>query len=272
MEEKKCGRCRRKLPFSAFHKSKSSNDGFYSICKECRAGITNAPEVPDGYKMCWICDEIKPLDDFECYGDGKKRNTCRKCSYKRWNKKPSKYPYDRVGKVEIKCEVCGKSFYVKPSEVSKRRFCSMKCTTEWRKSNIGMLNYNYKGAGITYTCANCGKAFTAYARSPQRCNTFCSHKCYTSYNSGSNCYLWKNGKSFEPYPTEWTRELKRKIRKRDRYVCAICGEKGNHVHHIDYDKNNCSPDNLITLCNSCHTKTNMNREMWQEKLSSCITP
>ena len=27
-----------------------------------------------------------------------------------------------------------------------------------------------------------------------------------------------------------------------------------HLHHEDFDKKNCHPDNLITLCNSCHTK------------------
>ena len=29
-----------------------------------------------------------------------------------------------------------------------------------------------------------------------------------------------------------------------------------HVHHIDYDKINNDPNNLVALCNSCHAKTN----------------
>ena len=33
-------------------------------------------------------------------------------------------------------------------------------------------------------------------------------------------------------------------------------------NHIDYDKKNCNSDNLITLCRSCHRKTNFNRENW----------
>lgn len=36
----------------------------------------------------------------------------------------------------------------------------------------------------------------------------------------------------------------------------------NQVHHIDYNKLNCNPNNLITLCKSCHMKTNFNREYW----------
>ena len=34
------------------------------------------------------------------------------------------------------------------------------------------------------------------------------------------------------------------------------------IHHIDYDKNNLDPKNLITLCQSCHIKTNYNRTFW----------
>ena len=29
-----------------------------------------------------------------------------------------------------------------------------------------------------------------------------------------------------------------------------------------HDKKNCNPENLITLCRSCHSKTNTNREYW----------
>ena len=33
-------------------------------------------------------------------------------------------------------------------------------------------------------------------------------------------------------------------------------------NHIDYDKRNNDPKNLITLCHSCHSKTNYNRNYW----------
>ncbi len=74
---------------------------------------------------------------------------------------------------------------------------------------------------------------------------------------------WQGGKSFEPYSTDWTQDLKRAIRKRDKYTCQICRkEPAIYCHHIDYNKKNCNPDNLITLCHSCHTKTNYNRNYW----------
>ena len=78
--------------------------------------------------------------------------------------------------------------------------------------------------------------------------------------------LWKEEKADRTYSVEWTLTLRRAIRERDKYTCQICSEqqseKAHAVHHIDYNKYNCSPDNLITLCQSCHTKTNHKREYW----------
>ena len=85
---------------------------------------------------------------------------------------------------------------------------------------------------------------------------------------GEKSYWWKGGISFQPYTLDWTETLKRAIRQRDKYTCQICGkEPAVFVHHKDYDKKNCNPDNLITLCNSCHGKTNNNRNRWIEYFS-----
>jgi len=73
---------------------------------------------------------------------------------------------------------------------------------------------------------------------------------------------WQGGKSFEPYTIDWTKTLKRSIRERDNYICQLCNQYGNSVHHVDYNKKNCNPNNLITLCKKCHTKTNFNRDYW----------
>lgn len=73
---------------------------------------------------------------------------------------------------------------------------------------------------------------------------------------------WQGGTSFEPYPNDWTETLKRSIRERDNYTCQLCGQYGNNVHHIDYNKKNCNPNNLITLCRGCNSKVNFNRKYW----------
>ena len=94
-----------------------------------------------------------------------------------------------------------------------------------------------------------------------------THKANISESiRGEKNPAWKGGISYAPYTKDWTRTLRISIRERDDYTCKICGEKQGDsafaVHHIDYDKNNCNPDNLITLCKPCHAKTNFNRDYW----------
>jgi len=85
-----------------------------------------------------------------------------------------------------------------------------------------------------------------------------------------HCASWKGGKSFDPYPLGWTKIFKEQIRNRDGYKCQLCGcpevecNTNLSVHHIDYDKNNLSLDNLISLCHLCHLKTNGNRKYWEK--------
>lgn len=75
---------------------------------------------------------------------------------------------------------------------------------------------------------------------------------------------WRGGKSFEPYSVDWTETLRRSIRERDNYICQLCNQYGNNVHHIDYDKKNCNTYNLITLCRKCNIKVNFNRDYWKK--------
>lgn len=65
---------------------------------------------------------------------------------------------------------------------------------------------------------------------------------------------WLGGRSWEPYALGWPM-MSKAIRERDGHTCRRCGEtKRLHVHHIDTDKLNNDPMNLITLCNSCHSR------------------
>jgi len=86
--------------------------------------------------------------------------------------------------------------------------------------------------------------------------------------SGEKHPRWQGGISKEPYPFNFNKELKEIIRRRDKYVCQLCNKTqqdiAHSVHHIDYDKKNCDPKNLITLCKSCHMKTNYNKKHWEQ--------
>ena len=94
---------------------------------------------------------------------------------------------------------------------------------------------------------------------------------------------WNNGSSFEPYGLEFNEKLREQIRQRDNYRCQQCFRHQDElftkngrkiklsIHHIDFNKQNNNPNNLISLCKRCHMQTNYNREDWikyfQEKIN-----
>lgn len=94
----------------------------------------------------------------------------------------------------------------------------------------------------------------------------------TEFKIGENHPSWKDGISFEPYTSEFNGKLKRQIRKRDKFICQLCGitEKQSikrhkrvlSVNHIDFDKRNCNQNNLNTLCIRCNSMVTHDREKW----------
>ena len=89
---------------------------------------------------------------------------------------------------------------------------------------------------------------------------------------GDKCYLWRGGISKNPYPMEFNKKLKLRIRTRDNFICCLCERTEREeledlnqvlsVNHIDFDKNNCKESNLNTLCSRCNTKINRDRDHW----------
>lgn len=109
-------------------------------------------------------------------------------------------------------------------------------------------------------CRDCGKKIS---HERIRCRA-----CYLKFSIGKNHPTWLGGKSFEPYTIDWTKTLRQSIRERDQFTCQLCKEnqqdRALSIHHIDYNKTNCNPDNLISLCVPCHAKTNFNRNKWKK--------
>lgn len=97
---------------------------------------------------------------------------------------------------------------------------------------------------------------------------------------GEKNHNWQGGKSFEPYTFEWTKTLRLAIRQRDNFTCKKCGiTEEEHikrtgrvlsVNHIDFDKSNCDPKNLNTLCCGCNSVINFNREYWTKVFKQLI--
>ena len=132
-------------------------------------------------------------------------------------------------------------------------------------------NYNVKEKhplwkGGKPKCIICDTQLTAYS----------AKYCKKCANLRERNGRWLNGKSKEIYSFDFTRELKELIRKRDNYTCQECHKKWQEniiafdVHHINYDKQNCSPENLITLCRKCHSITNCNRKYWKNHFTHKI--
>jgi len=87
----------------------------------------------------------------------------------------------------------------------------------------------------------------------------------TNRQFGDKNHRWLDGKSVELYCDVWRdKEYKKDIRNRDGNICLNPGCNGINphnlvIHHIDYDKRNCGPTNLITICNSCNSSANKDR-------------
>jgi len=75
------------------------------------------------------------------------------------------------------------------------------------------------------------------------------------------------------YPDEFDKALKRFIWERDSFRCQICGyARGLICHHIDEIKENCVPDNLVTLCRSCHTRLHHNSRYYGPRILEKFLP
>lgn len=93
-------------------------------------------------------------------------------------------------------------------------------------------------------------------------------------NSGINSSSYIDGRSLQRYPSEFNNMLRQKIIIRDGYKCQNCGllredylliyDRDIEVHHIDYNKQNCQEDNLITTCKQCNLLANYDRLYWKE--------
>jgi len=133
-------------------------------------------------------------------------------------------------------------------------------------AHIGKGNGNYKKGSYLkkYFCIDCGKEISLDSGlfGNGRCKL-----CSLLIQVGENSPGWKGGHSVKPYPSGWVK-LTEQIRERDDHTCQLCGipelecERRLHVHHKDYNKNNVDPCNLISLCITCHIKTNSNRDYW----------
>lgn len=160
--------------------------------------------------------------------------------------------------VEYKCVVCGTNCRKSRSPAGMKvlpKFCSQKCSGIFKTENKKGITNNYKGV-----CKNCNQEFETY-KSPSRNDPkFCSLKCIGESQKGENNPAYNGGKYFDAsgyvvlfMPNHPFCGIKGTVLEH-RFVmeCKIgryLTEK-EVVHHIDFNKQNNEPSNLMLFKNN----------------------
>lgn len=236
---------------------------------------------------CATCSKPKVIEKYEFEKSKTGKFYCNKLCY-------DKSQRGGIDNYIIECGNCGSVIERTPFEFNKyeHHFCDKKCYDEWqevsghtRGENSPRFNSIVKKCDYSGCCEEI-KVSPCQIKGSKR--QFCSYKCraaWVSENlSGINSPRWSGGYNEEDYGPEFNKDLKRSVYKRDGYKCKLCGKKRSKqrlcAHHIDYDKKNNAfveiiedrndllLNNLITLCDSCHTRTNHNRWFWKRWFNS----
>lgn len=153
----------------------------------------------------------------------------------------------------IECKYCNKLFYAQISQIEKgKKYCSKNCYS------LDMIGKPLLREVIEKSrLINLGKHRSIEVK-----------KKISFANSGEKNGQWKDVTILK---------IKHFIRKRDNFICLLCGlhqeknKKSLDVHHIDYNDLNHLPQNLISLCHTCHAGTNKSkREFWKQHFQSLL--
>jgi predicted nucleic acid-binding Zn ribbon protein len=155
-------------------------------------------------------------------------------------------------KTERPCVVCGKMFV--PPKKNDQKYCSPKCRKHYdyiiHKEDINKKNRQWQEQNIEHVRE---KRKELYRSNPelykQQAKEWRVQNGERARQKVNDCH---NNERFGG-----NREL---VLERDGHKCVMCGrEDGLNVHHKDEsgqsEKPNNEPDNLETLCNSCHSQT-----------------
>ena len=157
-----------------------------------------------------------------------------------------------------RCPQCSKKI--------KKTIEEVKASFESEKYILLSTEYVNTTTKLSFICSVGHEGAISYCnwQSGWRCAK-CHHDKLSAMFLGPGNHNWKGGISFEPYCEAWKdKEYKQDIHSRDGNRCLnpYCSSNNPSdltIHHIDYDKKNCHPSNLITVCRSCNSKANTNR-------------
>lgn len=230
------------------------------FCKlECR-DAANRVEV-----ACAVCDKR-----WEVKRSRAEQNASITCSPECLSEHLSRVKITALGTADQRtalCDACGTAFTRKPSQLAKyeTNYCGWECSKTGRRGPNLKLR-----TGDWVPCDACATpAWRTPATRSER--TFCSRACAgrpgiprpgQARPSGEEHHWWRGGRprSYRtPYAPGFLAAIKDVIRERDEHRCRICEFEPPTedawrllVHHIDEQKGNHDPSNLILLCRRCH--------------------
>ena len=179
------------------------------------------------------------------------------------DKKPRK---SRKKKNVYTCSGCGRIFETSRKKTGKRKYHSKTC----RNENQG----KFQKKGTLETCANPNCENEFYRKKSRKDRKYCSMNCAksdpnywkkvseTQKEQSKRDWEWAGWDDWRTDRQVWD-PIARRIRNGDNRVCQSCDKKWKrgmrtfHVHHI-LPRRLGGPDedwNLITLCPSCHART-----------------
>lgn len=158
--------------------------------------------------------------------------------------------------VEYKCITCGIHCRKSRSPAGMKtlpKFCSQKCSGVFKTINKKGATKNFKGV-----CKQCNKSFETYKSPSRDTPKFCSLKCTGKAQEGENNPAYNGGKyKCNGYytlfmPNHPNRDKKNMVYEH-RFVmeCKIGRylKDKECVHHIDFNKENNDPNNLMLFKN-----------------------
>lgn len=141
------------------------------------------------------------------------------------------------------CTLCGKK-----CRARKNKYCSSVCAHKAKRKHLG----------ARVECPCCKEIFIQKTRATRTCSTQCSAK-YRKMISSDPINIRRM--AYYSYCGQ-AKAMMALVAERENGFCAICsaatvfkadGGRAHEVHHIDSNKENNAPGNLLYLCKSCHS-------------------